>query len=184
MPNYIRPKSSGAVIFFTVCLADRSSDLLVCHAGLLREAVRITRAERPFEIMAWIVLPEHLHCIWRMPHGDGDFSVRWGAIKSRFTRSVRRVGIIPTLRRSPSKVRKGDAGFWQRRFWEHHIRSQEELNILTEYCWFNPVKHGLVRRPADWPYSSFHRDVRLGRVPVGWQGREAEIDAGEWVAVG
>ena len=183
MPNYVRPRSSGATIFFTVCLADRRSDLLVREVGLLRDAVRKTRRERPFEIIAWVVLPDHLHCIWRLPVGDSDFSVRWGAIKSRFARSVRRVGIIPTLPRTASKIRKGDAGFWQRRFWEHHIRTQEELNALIRYCWFNPVKHRLVERPCDWPYSSFHRDVRLGRVPVEWQGRDIEIEAGERAGV-
>ena len=89
MPNYIRPRVTGARIFFTVTLADRGSDLLVREIGRLREAVRATRAERAFGIDAWVVLPDHLHCVWTLPEGDRDFATRWGAIKARFTRSLR-----------------------------------------------------------------------------------------------
>ena len=129
MSVYIRPKSSGATIFFTVCLADRKSDLMVREIALLREAVRVTRAERPFEIVAWVVLPEHLHCIWRLPPGDGGYSVRWGAIKSRFTMSLRRSGFtlppdLPVVQRGryaglkPGlRMNKRERAVWQRRFW-------------------------------------------------------------------
>lgn len=199
MSNYIRPKSRGATIFFTVCLADRSSDLLVREIDLLREAVAVTRRNGPFEILAWVVLPDHLHCIWRLPCGDGDYSIRWGAIKSRFTISLRRAGFspppdLPIVRsgryaglKPGLRGEKRERAVWQRRFWEHHVRGRTELTTLIQYCWFNPVKHGLVVRPAEWPYSSFHRDVRLGRVPVEWQGRDMDIEAGEpdevgWVA--
>ena len=159
-------------MFFTVTLATRGSDLLLRHAGALREAVRETRAERPFAIDAWVVLPDHMHCIWTLPRADADFSTRMGAIKARFTRRMRRVGLHPTdtadqgqgavgwnpTLRSPSKIRKGDGGIWQRRFWEHHIRNEAEYRAYVHYCWINPVKHGLVERPEDWPYSSYHRD--------------------------
>ena len=93
MARYRRLFVPGGTYFFTVCLADRRSDLLVREVGALREAVRATRAERPFGIGAWVVLPDHLHCVWTLPEGDSDFPVRWGAIKSRFTR---RVGFHPT----------------------------------------------------------------------------------------
>ena len=160
MPNYIRPKVPGATVFFTVNLADQRSDLLVREVDLLREAVRVTRAERPFRIEAWVELPDHLHAVWTLPAGDADYAVRWGAIKARFTRSLRdgcRVGWNLTLRKSRSKVRKGDAGIWQRRFWEHHIRGEEDFAACVGYCHTNPVKHGLVERPRDWPWSSVHR---------------------------
>lgn len=177
MSDYLRPRRPGAAIFFTVALADRRSDLLACEIDTLRAAVRATRAERPFGIEAWVVLPDHLHCIWRMPEGDADYSVRWGAIKARFTRGLRDgcrvgfhptnakaagmpVGWNPTLPRSASKWRKGDAGIWQRRFWEHHIRDEADFAAHLRYCWMNPVKHGLAARPEDWPYSSVHRDAR------------------------
>ncbi|WP_134724501.1 REP-associated tyrosine transposase [Paracoccus luteus] len=158
MSRYIRPRLLGVPIFFTVALADRGSWLLVAEVERLRQAVRQTRDERPFEIEAWVVLPDHLHCIWRLPEGDADYSVRWGAIKARFSRGVKAVGWNPTLR-SPSKAAKGEAGVWQRRFWEHHCRDDADFAAHLRYCWFNPVKHGLVRRVEDWPYSSVHREI-------------------------
>jgi len=100
MSNCIRPAVPGACVFFTVALADRGSRLLVDEIGLLRRAVARTRVERPFQIDAWVVLPDHLHCVWTLPEGDADFSTRWGAIKARFTRAVRdsgRVGFHPTV---------------------------------------------------------------------------------------
>ena len=180
MSCYRRIRRPGAAVFFTVCLAERGSSLLVDGVVRLRAAVRATKAERPFEILAWVVLPDHMHAVWRMPEGDSDYSVRWGAIKVRFTRSLRddcragfnptlaqamgrEVGWNPTLRRSPSKIAKGDAGIWQRRFWEHHLRSEADVTAAIRYCWINPVKHRLVEAPEGWPYSSVHRDVRSGR---------------------
>ena len=190
MSQYIRPNVPGATVFFTVTLAARGSDMLVREVEALRHAVRVTRLERPFAVDAWVVLPDHMHCVWTLPEGDADFSTRMGAIKARFTRSItRRVGFHPTdpddviegagdaaagamadggravgwnpTLRSPSKIRKGDAGIWQRRFWEHHIRDEADLHNHIRYCWINPVKHGFVDDPADWPYSSYHRDGRV-----------------------
>ena len=184
MSKYRRPPVTGAIVFFTVALATRGGDLLVQKVDLLREAVRATKAERPFVIEAWVVLPDHIHAVWRMPAGDKAYGVRWGAIKTRFTRAVRekygtdmpgcRVGFHPTdgarcgpgmvgwnpTLRSASKIRKGDAGLWQRRFWEHHIRDEADYWAHVRYCWWNPVKHGFVTRPEDWPWSSVHRDGR------------------------
>lgn len=157
MPNYRRPRLSGAKIFFTVTLADRDSDLLVRQVDLLRTAVRRTRAERPFAIEAWVVLPDHMHCIWQMPDGDSDYPTRWRLIKSRFSRQL-----DPGPRR-PSHIRRAERGIWQRRYWEHHIRSDSEFHRLLEYCWANPVKHGLVDTPHDWQWSSIHSDARCPR---------------------
>ncbi len=178
MSKYLRPKVTGALVFFTVNLADRQSDLLVREIAYLRDAVRVTRQQRPFAIEAWVVLPDHIHCIWRMPVADRDYGRRWGAIKSRFSRAVSgsgRVGFYPTdgqsnrrwpvgwnpTLRSASKIRKGETGIWQRRFWEHHIRDEADYRAHLEYCWMNPVKHGFVERPEDWPYSSVHFDQRF-----------------------
>ena len=177
MPDYRRVRVPGATYFFTVTLADRSSSLLTDRIDDLRAAFAETRATRPFRIDAAVILPDHLHMIWTLPEGDADFSVRWGAIKSRFTRAVkRRVGFNPTLR-TASKVAKGDAGLWQRRFWEHMIRDETDLERHLRYCWANPVRHGLVARPADWPHSSIHRDIRLGRVEPEWS---AEVPDGPY----
>lgn len=168
MPNYIRPRVTGATIFFTVCLQDRSSSLLTDEIDTLRASVRKTKAERPFDIIAMVVLPDHLHCVLRLPAGDRDFGRRWGAIKGRFSASVRRAGLVPPLPlnlpgggENPA-LRKGQAGIWQNRFWEHHIRNEEDLANHIRYCHINPVKHGLVAHPEDWPWSSIHRDVGRG----------------------
>jgi putative transposase len=110
MPNYLRPRVSGATIFFTVTLAERGSDLLVREIGRLREAVQMTRAARPFAIDAWVVLPDHLHCVWTLPEGDTNFSMRWGAIKGRFSRNLH-VG-----RRRPCHELRREKAVWQRRF--------------------------------------------------------------------
>jgi putative transposase len=145
-------------VFFTVAVAHPGSDLLIREIEALRQAVRLTRADRPFEINAWVVLPDHMHCIWTLPEGDADFSTRMGAIKSRFSRAVSsRVGFNPTLR-SASMAKKGESGIWQRRFWDHHIRNPDDLTTHLHACWNDPVRHGLVAKPQDWPFSSWHRD--------------------------
>ncbi|HSF94521.1 MAG TPA: transposase [Thermohalobaculum sp.] len=151
-------------MFFTVALSDRGSNLLVREISRLRDAVRTARATQPFAIDAWVVLPDHLHAIWTLPHDDGDFSGRWAAIKSQFSR-----GLPPGYVR-PSHQTRREKGIWQRRFWEHHIRNDDDYGDHVRYCWINPVKHGLVERAVDWPYSSLHRDIRMGRVEPEWSG--------------
>lgn len=154
MSNYIRPQVSGATVFFTVTLRERGTRLLVDHISTLRSAVAMTKAERPFHIEAWVVLPDHMHCVWTLPGGDSDFSTRWRLIKARFSRA------LPEGRLRRSHVARQERGIWQRRFWEHHIRDEADMAAHVNYCWINPVKHGLVERPEDWPYSSIHRDLR------------------------
>ena len=164
---YRRPHVTGARVFFTVALAARGSALLVEEVARLREAVRVTRAERPFGINAWVVLPDHLHCVWSLPAGDADFSGRMGAIKARFSMACRRAGFTPPAPVgrenggvNPALRRKGEIGLWQPRFWEHHIRDEDDYRAHVRYCWVNPVKHGFVADPEAWPYSSVHRDAR------------------------
>ena len=171
MSKYIRPKRPGASVFFTVALADRGAQTLVDHVDVLREAVRVTRAERPFRIAAWVVLPDHMHCVWILPEGDAEYSVRMAAIKARFTRDIRRSGFTPTPPSNPygakggrqrvgvnPDLQKDEAPVWQKRFWEHNIRDDAAFAACVRYCWINPLKHGLVEHPKDWPYSSWHRD--------------------------
>ena len=186
MPNYLRPKMTGATIFFTVATAQRGGDVLCREVDRLRDAVRETRAERPFESVAWVVLPDHLHTIWTLPPGDSDFSTRWGAIKARFSMKMGRAGFTPPppvgIRNggvNPALRRKGEVGLWQPRFWEHHIRDQADFDNHLRYCWINPVKHGLVERAVDWPYSSIHREISRGMVEPEWSGSVAEGEFGE-----
>lgn len=160
MSQYIRPRIAGASVFFTLNLADRGGDLLVREIGALRRAVAVTWRERPFVIDAWVVMPDHLHCVWTLPDGDSDYGVRWRLIKSRFSRGLEK-GVM-----RPSHIARQERGIWQRRFWEHHIRDQTDFDNHVRYCWFNPVKHGFVERAEDWPYSSVHRDIRNGSFGV------------------
>jgi putative transposase len=165
MTNYRRNFLAGASYFFTVNLADRGSRLLTDRIGLLRAAFRQTRSRHPFAIDAIVVLPDHLHAIWTLPDSDADFAVRWRLIKSTFSRALpQREGI------SASRIAKGERGIWQRRYWEHTLRDEEDLARHVDYIHFNPVKHGHVARVTDWPYSSFHRMVRLGIYPADWAG--------------
>jgi putative transposase len=174
MPQYIRPCVPGASVFFTLALADRQSDLLVRDVVRLRQAVRQTQADWPFAIVAMVVLPDHLLAIWQMPENDTDYATRWRLVKARFS-----AGHAAAEHRAPSKISKGEKGIWQRRYWEHHIRNDADLAAHVRYCWINPVKHGLVARAVDWPYSSIHRDIRRGMAEPEWSGDVHEGAFGE-----
>lgn len=152
MSVYIRPRIPGATLFFTVNLADRRSDLLTREIDALRDVVRTTMKERPVQIDAWVVLPDHMHRVRTLPPGDADYTNRWRIIKPRFARAM------PASHRRPSHARRREHGLWQRRFWEHHLRDQTDWEKHVAYCWHNPVKHRLVEEPEDWTYSSWHRD--------------------------
>jgi putative transposase len=165
MPNYRRAFIPGGCWFFTVNLLERQKSLLVEHIATLRLAVANTQRDFPFTIDAFVVLPDHLHAVWTLPAGDADFSTRWRLIKSRFARA------LPKQERlSAVQVARHERGIWQRRFWEHLIRDEVDYARHVEYCYINPVKHGLVNCVSDWPHSSFHRDVRAGVFPQDWAG--------------
>lgn len=169
MPEYRRYRVPGGTYFFTVNLLERRSDLLVRHIAALRESVRATRRERPFHIDGWIILPDHLHCLWTLPPGDTDFSNRWKSIKIRFVHAI-----VPDERRSAVRARRGERGIWQRRFWEHAIRDDEDYARHLDYLHYNPVKHGWVEAVADWPYSTFHRWIEAGVYSPTWGGDASE----------
>lgn len=153
MSDYRRPRIRGASIFFTLALADRSSDLLVREIDRLREVTSCVLTIRPVRIDAWVVLPDHIHAVWTLPDGDCDYSMRWAAIKAGFSRG------LPAGRQRESHLARREKGIWQRRFWEHHLRGEADRDAAVRYCWGNPVRHGYVTNPVDWPYSSFHRDA-------------------------
>ena len=173
MPNYRRARVPGAAYFFTVTLADRSERILVQRVDALRNAFVQTRRELPFRVEAMVVLPEHLHCIWSLPDGDADFSLRWQRIKARFTHLCRDGGVAPA-----ATVRH--AAIWQKRFWEHLLRDEQDFERHVDYIHFNPVKHGHTTRAIDWPYSSIHRYVRSGVISPDWaEGSEIDGCVGE-----
>jgi putative transposase len=165
MSTYRRAKIEGSLFFFTVTLADRSSDLLVREVDRLRRAYRDATSKQPFETEAICILPDHIHAIWSLPEGDSDFASRWMRIKASFSR-----GLPASTTRSASKVAKREKGIWQRRYWEHTIRDDADFERHVDYIHHNPMKHGLVSRVADWPFSSFHRYVERGILPMDWGG--------------
>jgi putative transposase len=174
MPDYRRLFVPGGTYFFTVALAGRGSDLLVAKIDTFRDVYGGAHGEHGFRTDALVILPDHLHAVWTMPQGQSDFPLIWNKIKGRFSRRLQQTGP-----RSASKIAKRERGIWQRRYWEHLIRDERDFCAHVEYCWINPVKHGLVARVRDWPHSSFHRDVRRSIAPVEWAGEFPEGTYGE-----
>ena len=169
MPQYIRALVPGGTFFFTVTLLERRRKLLTEHIDDLRAGFKAARQRRPFTVEAIVILPDHLHCIWTLPPEDADFSARWHDIKARFAAQI-----PPGERLSARRLKKGERGIWQRRFWEHVIRDERDYERHVDYIHYNPVKHGHVTRVADWPYSSFHRYVRSGIYNLEWAA-EADV---------
>ncbi len=161
-------RACGSTFFFTVVSYRRQNFL--CHDALrsaLRQAILSVRMTRPFSIDAWVLLPDHLHCIWTLPPGDVDFSQRWKVIKRLVSAACReeyrRADLI-----TPSKRRHAESTIWQRRFWEHCIVDDADFARHADYIHYNPVKHGLVQSAADWPYSTFHQFVQRGVYGPDW----------------
>ncbi|MGB8339009.1 MAG: transposase [Burkholderiales bacterium] len=171
MSRYRRSLINGATYFFTLNLADRNSHLLVKEISRLRNAYGTVNKRYPFHTIAVCILPDHLHAIWTLPPDNHDYSSRWQLIKRHFS-----TGLPASAKRSTSKQNKREKGIWQRRFWEHQIRNELDLQRHVDYIHYNPVKHGLVERAQDWPYSSLHRYVEAGDLPLDWGGDKAKID--------
>lgn len=158
MSNYRRARE-GNTYFFTLVTYQRQPILcLEQFRPTLKEVIKEVQFEHPFEIKAWVLLPDHLHCIWELPEGDFNYSMRWGLIKKEVTKRIR----LST--ESRKKHREGT--IWQRRFWEHQIRNERDFAVHFDYIHYNPVKHGLVKSPKDWLHSTFHRYVKEGAYPM------------------
>lgn len=170
MSHFRRSRVTGGTFFFTVVTCRRQRFLCDDDVRVaLRESIRHTREQHPFEIDAWVLLPDHMHCMWTLPDGDADFSVRWNVIKRGVTRRVgARLQRADLMNESKSAHR--ESTLWQRRFWEHQIRDDRDLQAHVDYIHFNPVKHGYVARAIDWPYSSVHRSIRDGVISDDWGG--------------
>ena len=175
MPEYRRAKREGGTYFFTVNTYHRQpilTDVLIRQA--LREGIDKARQTLPFKIAAWVLLPDHLHCIWTLPPEDANFSARWAVVKRCVSKccAAQRIGAWDAPYTS-RRIRK-ESGIWQRRFWEHMIRDEDDFKRHVDYIHWNPVKHGHVRKVSDWPYSTFHRFVKNGSYPPDWGGNDPE----------
>ena len=175
--EYRRAKIEGRTYFFTLATHNRKPFL--CYPDnveLLRQAFQYTMQRHPMKIDAFVLLPDHLHTLWTLPKKDCNYSTRWRLIKSYFSRHCQDKydGVISTSRQS-----KQERAFWQRRFWEHLIRDNQDFINHVEYIHYNPVKHGLVAAPKDWEHSSFHRYVQAGLYDEMWgAGDEVLFDVG------
>ncbi|MBW8457723.1 MAG: transposase [Thiobacillus sp.] len=178
MSHYRRSRMGGATYFFTVVTYRRQPLLTRPEAmDALREAFRSVQHAHPFEMDAVVILPDHLHALCTLPAGDEDFSRRWAMIKRLVSRAV---GHLAAPVATPSMKTRHESGFWQRRFWEHLIRDDNDFARHMDYIHFNAVKHGHAGRPADWPHSSFRKCVERGIYPADWaSGVEIEGEFGE-----
>lgn len=181
MSEYRRANIKGGTYFFTVVTHQRRKILLDDNVRrALREGIQKTQSFFPFQIIAWVLLPDHLHCIWTLPEGDADFTKRWGMIKRHVSQHCTHI-INVEQHPSVSKLKRKESNFWQRRYWEHQIRDEIDFKRHVDYIHWNPLKHGLVDQISDWPYSTFHRYVDEGVYPENWCGdtraswREAEF---------
>ena len=164
--DYRRVWVAGGTYFFTVNLLERKgNDLLVRYIDVLRAAVARVKVKYPFIIHAWVVLPDHIHCVIELPEGDSNFALRWRLIKILFSK-----GLPVDEYRSAVRIHRKERGIWQRRYWEHLIRDQQDFENHVNYVHINPVKHGLVKDVSEWPFSTFHSLVKLGIYPQNWAG--------------
>ena len=163
MPRFVCSDRPDFTYFFTVRAAQRGTDLFLRGIDPLRAAMRKTKARYAFEISEIVVMGDVIHTLWRLPQGDADFSVRWRMLKSLFSRSVDAPEDV-----SGQRLRPGEKGLWQRRFWEHAIRDADDLAAHRHMIWTAPVQAGLVNRVEQWPHSSIHRAIARGQfVPDG-----------------
>ena len=166
MATYRRDLTEGGTYFFTLALQDRSKDWLTRYINELRATFIETQQRYPFKTIAICILPDHLHWLMELPENDHRYATRIRLLKTLFSQK------IPAHCRMPnqSQRRRGDLGIWQRRFWEHLIRNEQDLSNHWDYIYYNPFKHGYVTAVKDWPYSSFHRDVTDQIYPLDWGG--------------
>lgn len=168
MSNYRRAYLHGGTFFFTVVTLDRAPIFTnEDRVEALRHALRRVMAARSFQIDAMVILPDHLHCIWSMPEGDTDYSSRWREIKKTASRLI-----------STATNARNERMVWQRRFWEHAIRDEEDWRKHLDYIHYNPVKHRLASSPGEWPWSSFGNAVNKGWYEASWGASEPATIAG------
>jgi putative transposase len=168
MTNYRRHKIEGGTYFFTQVTHQRQPWLCTDIARpLLRSAFLKVRENHPFTIDAIVLLPDHIHCIWTLPSNDHDYATRWRLIKSNVTRQAASQ-LQLQADRSESRQKRKESNLWQRRFWEHSIRDDDDFARHCDYIHYNPVRHRLCQKVVDWTYSSFHRYMAQGVYPVDW----------------
>ena len=177
--DYRRAFVPGGSFFFTAVTESRRPVFSTPeNVAVLREAMRRVKAKHPLAIVATVILPDHLHAIWNLPPGDADFSTRWRLVKTWFTKHCDREKVPSECFLSPasaldvpgvrSRLAKAEQAVWQHRYWEHWLRDERDFARHLDYLHYNPVKHGWVCHPIDWPYSSFRHFVKRGIYTEDW----------------
>jgi putative transposase len=166
MTHYRDNRVPGGTYFFTVRLLDRDSTLLADHFSAFGEAMRQVRIRKPFHVDAWVVLPDHAHAIWTLPPGDHDCASRWRAVKIAFSKALHKACVPGGARTKCEPAARvsgtGDVAIWERHYLAYRVSDDEEYASLIDYVHSNPVRHGLCRYPAEWPWSSLHRFIAAG----------------------
>jgi putative transposase len=183
VPNFRCYYVPGGTYFFTVVTHERRP-ILTTKLGrkCLRHAIEDELTRATFALVAIVLLPDHLHAVWTLPAGDSSYSLRWARIKEQFTREFLKAGGSEG-RTTANRVKHRERAVWQHRFWEHTVRDADDLKRCVDYLHYNPVKHGLVSRVAEYPWSTFHKYVRLGEYEPGWGTGEVavpEVPGAEW----
>jgi putative transposase len=169
MSNYRRARTAGGCYFFTVVTYARRPILTLPESRFhLREVITEVRENHPFTIDGWVLLPDHLHCLWTLPEGDANFSKRWGLIKAGFTKRAKT--FLSSSASHDTRWHRHEGLVWQRRFWEHEIRDETDFRRHLDYIHINPVKHELVSKVSQWPHSTFHCWVKQGVYSEDWAG--------------
>jgi putative transposase len=171
--------TAGSTFFFTIVTYRRRP--ILCNDAVraaLRQAIHDVRVKRPFSLDALVLLPDHLHCIWTLPDGDSDYSTRWSQIKALVSLACPDQHDGTPLLSRLARARR-EAGVWQRRFWEHRIRDEADLERHVDYIHYNPVRHGHAAHAGDWPFSTFWRYAREGIYSADWGGVPELGDIGE-----
>ena len=164
MPNYIRTQYPGGIYFFTLITFQRISILIdPVFIEILQNVIREVRTKYPFQILAYCILPDHMHFIWKLPDNDSNYSRRWQMIKG-----------LSTIRHNQHFGTKGKR-IWQNRFWEHLIRDEEDYQNHFHYIHINPIKHGFANKPIDWKFSSFQDYVDKGIYDIDYGLKESVI---------
>ena len=176
MSHYRRADTPGAIYFFTLVAYRRQP--ILCDTPIrtaLRNAIEETRTRRPFVVDAWVLLPDHLHCLWTLPPGDADFATRWSLIKRAVSMACGWQYRKETWL-TASKKKHRESTLWQRRYWEHQIRNEADFARHVDYIHYNPVKHGLCESPMEWPFSTVHRYIEAGKVSADWGANVSPVD--------
>jgi len=164
MPNYKRFYLENSSVFITVVTYNRNM-ILIENVDLLRDCLNATKDIFDFEIDAFVILPDHFHVILS-PKNINEFSKIMGYFKKEFTKAIG--DEFKNSNISESRLKRNEKGVWQRRFYEHIIRDEDDLRKHLDYIHYNPIKHGYVSSVNDWEFSSFNKFVQLNNYDEDW----------------